>query len=262
MKFRGRELMYQVRDGLLGLLNAFIPDYIVGRILYRYYLFKDRLAPILGGIWSFLPLRCRSPRSVEYKWVIDTLRRINCNKRLLDVGCSGSYLCYELLHLGFNVHGLDAEPYQCKKTSFMFHLCDIVKTPFPDNYFDVIVAVSVLEHIGLGAYGDPRHPDGDRLAIKELRRILSGGGYLLITVPYAYGYSVTWRRVYGWETLISVTDDFHLIEASFFVPTSRFYASKTDLFIGGGRWLRASKLKAEEDKAGISIACLLLRKKA
>jgi Caenorhabditis protein of unknown function, DUF268. len=41
----------------------------------------------------------------------------------------------------------------------------------------------VLEHIGLGRYGDPLNPEGDRLAAKELSRVLSLSGILLFVVP-------------------------------------------------------------------------------
>jgi hypothetical protein len=40
-----------------------------------------------------------------------------------------------------------------------------------------------LEHIGLGRYGDPLNPLGDRVAMRELQRVLADGGSLLIVVP-------------------------------------------------------------------------------
>jgi len=55
--------------------------------------------------------------------------------------------------------------------------------PFDDEFFDVITAVSTVEHIGLGRYGDPVAPDGDREAMEEMRRVLKAGGRLLMTVP-------------------------------------------------------------------------------
>ena len=41
----------------------------------------------------------------------------------------------------------------------------------------------VIEHIGLGRYGDSIDPDGDIKAINELIRVLAPAGNLLIVVP-------------------------------------------------------------------------------
>jgi hypothetical protein len=41
----------------------------------------------------------------------------------------------------------------------------------------------VVEHIGLGRYGDPLDPNGDLKALKELERITQEGGHLLLVVP-------------------------------------------------------------------------------
>lgn len=40
-----------------------------------------------------------------------------------------------------------------------------------------------IEHIGLGRYGDPIDPNGDRRALSELQRVVAEGGSLLIVVP-------------------------------------------------------------------------------
>ena len=41
----------------------------------------------------------------------------------------------------------------------------------------------VVEHVGLGRYGDPLDPDGDLKAMRELARVLAPGGQLLFVVP-------------------------------------------------------------------------------
>jgi hypothetical protein len=41
----------------------------------------------------------------------------------------------------------------------------------------------VLEHIGLGRYGDPLDPDGHMKAARELSRVLAHGGDLYLSVP-------------------------------------------------------------------------------
>ena len=46
-----------------------------------------------------------------------------------------------------------------------------------------ISCLSVVEHIGLGRYGDALDPFGTVKAINELKRVLTKGGLLLISVP-------------------------------------------------------------------------------
>jgi SAM-dependent methyltransferase len=41
----------------------------------------------------------------------------------------------------------------------------------------------VVEHIGLGRYGDPLDPEGDLKAMAELQRVLAPGGSLYFVVP-------------------------------------------------------------------------------
>ena len=48
--------------------------------------------------------------------------------------------------------------------------------PFNDKFFDVVTAVSTIEHIGLGCYGDSIAPDGDKEATTEIKRVLKRGG--------------------------------------------------------------------------------------
>jgi SAM-dependent methyltransferase len=233
-----------LRDLLLGL----IPDCVLGRFLFRVHRLREG--------WS--------PRAVEYAWVLDALRRIKPGKRILDVGCTGSYFPYELTSLGYAVEGLDICPYHVKKPSFPFHVCDIAQTPFPDCYFDAVVAVSTLEHVGLGAYGDPAYIDGDRVAFNELKRILAKGGHLLVTVPYGREYHVTWERIYDWKTLMSVLPHgLSLVETSFFACKSPFSVPNRFSSVGGGKWKTVTKKEVEErtnEPDQWALACLLLRK--
>lgn len=53
----------------------------------------------------------------------------------------------------------------------------------PSASYDVAVAISALDHDGLGRYGDPLAPDGDLLSMDELARIVRPSGLLFLTVP-------------------------------------------------------------------------------
>lgn len=59
-----------------------------------------------------------------------------------------------------------------KKNIKNLHEADATNLPFPDNHFDAVVALDVLEHI-----------EDDDAALREWRRVVKPGGSLLLTVP-------------------------------------------------------------------------------
>ncbi len=60
---------------------------------------------------------------------------------------------------------------------------DLMSLPFGDGQLESVSCMHVVEHIGLGRYGDPIDPDGANRAIKELQRVLSTNGVLYFVVP-------------------------------------------------------------------------------
>ena len=60
---------------------------------------------------------------------------------------------------------------------------DLCRLSFADRSLESLSCMHTIEHIGLGRYGDPLDPDGDRLALAELQRVLADQGNLLIVVP-------------------------------------------------------------------------------
>jgi ubiquinone/menaquinone biosynthesis C-methylase UbiE len=73
----------------------------------------------------------------------------------------------------------------------------------------------VLEHIGLGRYGDPIDPQADLKAIVELKRVLTPGGYLLLVMPIGRPKVMfNARRVYSYQQIISYFYPFQLVQFS------------------------------------------------
>jgi SAM-dependent methyltransferase len=60
---------------------------------------------------------------------------------------------------------------------------DLQRLPFADGSVGSLSCMHVVEHIGLGRYGDNLDPNGDMKAIAELKRVLAPGGSLLFAVP-------------------------------------------------------------------------------
>lgn len=60
---------------------------------------------------------------------------------------------------------------------------DLTRLPFESNSIQSISCMHVVEHIGLGRYGDDLDPAGDSKAMAELERVVAPGGHLLFVVP-------------------------------------------------------------------------------
>ena len=144
-------------------------------------------------------------RMIEYSFVIGKLASLE-KGRVLDIGCVArlNLLPTTLASIGWEVYGIDTRQFKFRFPNFHFVLGDITRTAFPDSYFDTVCAVSTLEHIGLsGRYGISNYdPDGDAKAVRETRRILRGGGSLLVTLPCGKEKrQTTLNRVYNRDSL-------------------------------------------------------------
>jgi hypothetical protein len=72
----------------------------------------------------------------------------------------------------------------------------------------------VVEHIGLGRYGDSIDPNGDLKATSELQRVLSIAGHLLFVVPLAEKPRIEFNahRVYSFDLVIEMFSKMTLAE--------------------------------------------------
>jgi len=78
----------------------------------------------------------------------------------------------------------------------------------------------VVEHVGLGRYGDPLDPEGDLKAMAELRRVLEPGGNLLFVVPVGQPRVMfNAHRIYAYEQVMEAFGDLLLQEFSL-IPDS------------------------------------------
>lgn len=64
-----------------------------------------------------------------------------------------------------------------------FHRGSLTALPFMDNSISSISCLHVLEHIGLGRYGDAVDPEGHLKSAQELVRVLAPKGTLLLGTP-------------------------------------------------------------------------------
>ena len=60
---------------------------------------------------------------------------------------------------------------------------DLTRLPFETDSITSLSCMHVIEHVGLGRYGDPIDALGDRRAASELSRVLAPSGQLLFVAP-------------------------------------------------------------------------------
>lgn len=140
-------------------------------------------------------------RCWEYPWLLEN-GGFEKGLKCLDAGCGQSPIPAYLYGLGCEAHGLDylqgekgnypktyGVPREWEKKwagKIQYHHGTMFEAPFPDNTFDRITCISVLEHIL-----SPRQPHAHFPCLKELRRILKPGGLLIVTVDYFVNPEVT-----------------------------------------------------------------------
>ena len=129
---------------------------------------------------------------------------------ILDVGTSTGTNLRLLRNLGFaRITGVDQSPdairFCAEKGLGAVRLGDVRSLQLPDRRFDLVLATDVIEHV-----------DDEMAAIRELRRVLRPGGYLLLTVP---AFRLLWglqdevshhKRRYRLHQLLKALDDANL----------------------------------------------------
>ena len=107
----------------------------------------------------------------------------------------------------------DYRPVDLKLSQLTTEHADLVSLPFDDFSIQSISCMHVVEHVGLGRYGDPLDPDGDLKAIGELQRVLAAGGSLLFAVPIGRPKIMfNAHRIYAYEQILRYFREMQLKE--------------------------------------------------
>jgi len=143
-------------------------------------------------------------RAVEYPWFLAGLP--HHPGRLLDLG---STLNFEFLlnqpALGqkdITIATLEPEDvcFWQRRVSYVY--CDARDMPFKDDYFDEVVSISTLEHVGFdntfyysqNTARKEKDSQAYLTAVKETRRILKPGGTVFVTVPFGRAVDYEWYQ--------------------------------------------------------------------
>lgn len=90
---------------------------------------------------------------------------------------------------------------------------NLYKLNYKNASISSISCLHVLEHVGLGRYGDNLYYDGHVLAVKELKRVLKKNGNLFISTPI--GKPTIYfnaHRVFSYEYFLGLFNDLELLK--------------------------------------------------
>ena len=175
-------------------------------------------------------------RTIEYPWLFGQ----GLAGRVLDAGSTFNHphILDRALPLVDDLTILtlapEAHAFPLRGVSYVFG--DLRELPFRDGWFDMVVSLSTLEHVGKDnvIYGvdDPAAPDAGAevaRAARELRRVVRPGGRILLSVPYGR------REDHGWFRQFDAEDLARLVAA--------FEAPRADVSLfayGPSGWQRAT----------------------
>lgn len=161
-------------------------------------------------------------------------RRLNTNKPKIHYDIS-SYLYFSTLVSAF----IPINFYDYRKVSFNLNNFssgteNLLKLSFSSNSIESISCMHVIEHIGLGRYGDPINPKGDETAFNELKRVTSPGGKLYIVLPVGNMNKLQFNahRIYTYDLIMSYFNGFILTNSALVCNKANQYVQNPgrDLF--------------------------------
>jgi Methyltransferase domain len=173
-----------------------------------------------------------SERIVERAWLFRESGALPPGCRILDVGCSESLISFELASAGFKVVGVDIRDYPLHHPNLQFLRADICDTGLQGCSFDAVVALSTVEHIGLGFYGDTYAESTLHSAMKAMLELLRPGAPMLLTVPFGRPALTPQHRIFDSESLRLLLHGFGIEKLEFAIRldlrTWRFPASQEE----------------------------------
>lgn len=206
---------------LVGLL--YLPRFISHWVKYRRLAGPQKvrmpdMQPCLGD-WS-----PHTPFDAHYfyqgAWLARQLAKLKPSQHV-DIG--SSVLTMSVLSAWVNTIFLDYRPLKSFLPRLVSIAGDILNLPFANGSVNSLSCLHVIEHIGLGRYGDPLNPEGSVHAALELQRVLRPGGRLFLSLPIGRErVNFNAHRIHSPDSVVKMLPLLNLIAFSYVDDEGRF----------------------------------------
>jgi len=166
-------------------------------------------------------------------------RRVCSGKTTRHVDIGSSVLTISVLSAQVDTVFVDYRPLKASLPGLTSISGNILDLPFADDSIESLSCLHVIEHIGLGRYGDPIDPQGSIKAALELQRIVRPQGRLFLSLPIGRErVCFNAHRVHAPSSVLKLFPQMKLIEFSYVDDTGQY-----------------SEKKSVEDAMGLEYGC-------
>jgi SAM-dependent methyltransferase len=164
------------------------------RIRYR------DLLPALGD-WA-----CETPVGYYFYQDVWAFQKVLQDRPVRHVDVGSTALLVGCMACVVPTVSVDIRPLRVNIPGLEYREGTITALPFPDGEVTSLSSLCVIEHIGLGRYGDPIDPEGSVKAGRELSRVLKPGGHLYASVPIGEASRVVFNahRIFSYEDAVAL----------------------------------------------------------
>lgn len=156
-------------------------------------------------------------------------RKVSAQKPSHHTDISSSVLTISVLSGFVETTFVDYRPLKSNLSGLKSIDGDILALAFDDKSINSLSCLHVIEHIGLGRYGDPLDPNGSIKAALELQRVVADEGSLFLSVPVGRErICFNAHRIFSPETIISMFSQLELIDFSYVDDSGQLH-SETSL---------------------------------
>jgi SAM-dependent methyltransferase len=139
-------------------------------------------------------------------------------KHVVDIGSTA--LLVGILSQFVPVTSIDIRPLPVTLPGLACKRGSITDLPFDDGSIEFVSSMCVIEHIGLGRYGDALDSQGSIKALMEISRVIKIGGHFLFSVPISHMPRVDFNahRVFSKQQILELLPKFEVKEEKFLFP--------------------------------------------
>lgn len=135
-------------------------------------------------------------------WAFERIVK-NKPKKHYDIGSQHMFVAFASKITELTM--IDIRPLSLPMDTIKFIEGNILNLPFDNESIYSLSSLCVIEHIGLGRYGDPIDPKGSEKALNEIFRVLAPGARFYLSVPVSNIHTVKFNAgvIFNYEHFIS-----------------------------------------------------------